>query len=353
MSNNPLDNYPAHDHSNETMLASRFDNYALDNPVSLSEKEFNGNKFRTEKYSLLDGSEYLVTYSELGKRAIRGTDNVMSLETSAWFTKFGGFNERRQRALAEHFGMPSVFIGVPQNLDRVGNLKNHARNMLAIHAHLATRLDKDPENVVLNGVSRGAMTADIAQSIAHQHESHVIYNDAIVPCMPNGVTLTKFLSGFGETIPNEFSAMRSLRLPLSILLHYRNTFDASPRGLFQQIKETPTLMSGQVGKSVRANPDLESFFGYQTVYEGDMLSQGEKFERLYDDHPYVKVHLIPKGGHMSCVSSEAYHAWKDRMGTIAEILHDNPQAAHLGASAIYALAVEENPVFRKTYDLAA
>lgn len=345
MTKNLLENYPAHEHGNETALANRFDNYALDNPVSVSKKEFNTNIFRTEKYTMLDGSEYLVTHSELGRRAIRGTDKVMSLETSAWFTKFGGFNQRRQRALAEHFGMPSVFVGVPQNLDRIGNLKSHARNMLAIHAHLAMRTDNDPDNLILNGVSRGAMTADIAQSIAHEHDSHVIYNDAIVPCMPNGVTLLKFLSGFRETIPNELGAVRSLRLPLSILLHYRDTFDASPRGLFQQLKETPTLMSGQVGRSVRANDDIESFFGYQTVYEGDMLSQGEKFEKLYDNHPYTKVELIPKGGHISCVSSDAYYSWKDRMRTISDILHENPAAASLSAAAMYSIACEKNPVF--------
>jgi hypothetical protein len=214
------------------------------------------------------------------------------------------------------------------------------------------RLGNDPDNVIFNGVSRGAMTADIAQSIAHEHDTHVIYNDAIVPCMPNGVTLMKFIKGFNETIPNEFGAVRSMRLPLSILLHYRNTFDYTPRGIFQQLKEAPTLMSGQLGRSVKSNPDKESFFSYQTVYEGDMLSQGEKFARLYDEHPFTRVELIPSGGHISCVSSDAYYAWRDRMDTISSIIHENPESAYLAASAMYALAVEQNPVFAKDYELA-
>lgn len=351
--NNPLENYPAHERGNELALADRFENYALDNPKSISLDTHRGNKYRTELYTMQSGTEYLVTHAELGKHALRDASTVMSLETSAWFTKFGGFNERRQRALAEHFGIPSVFIGVQQNKDRIGDIHQHARNMLAIHAHLALRLGNDSENVILNGVSRGAMSANTAQAIAHEHDSHIIYNDAIVPCMPNGVTVAKFMSGLKDTLPNEFGALRSLRLPLSILLHYRNTFDASVRGLFQQAKETPTLMAGQLGQAVRENPDKESFFGYQTVYGGDVLSQGEKFVRLYKDHPYTKVDLIPRGGHMSCVSSEAYHAWKDRMETISDILHENPAAAQLTAAAMYALAVEQNPVFQKEYGLAA
>ncbi|USN96171.1 MAG: hypothetical protein H6797_03775 [Candidatus Nomurabacteria bacterium] len=344
---NPLENYAAHTNSNELALSSRFENYALDNPKSIKQDTYQDNTYRTERYTMHDGTNYLVTHSELGRRAVRDSSDIMSLETSAWFTKFGGFNERRQRALAEHFGIPSVFIGVQQNAEKIGDIKQHARNMLAIHAHVAIRLGNDPENVILNGVSRGAMSADTAQAIAHEHDTKVIFNDSLVPCMPHGVSIPKFLGGIKDTMPSEFTAVRSLRLPASILLHYRNTVDASLFGLFQQLKETPTLMAGQLGRAVRSNPDKESFFGYQTVYEGDTLSQGERFMKLYKDHPYTKVDLIPKGGHLSCISSEAYFAWKDRMETITNILHEDPSRRLLAARSLYELAVAENPVFEK------
>lgn len=339
--------YPAHTTGNEQELSTRFDNYALDNPKSIREETHNGNTYRTEHYSMADGANYLVTHSELGRHALRDASMVMSLETSAWLTKYGGLNERRQRALAEHFGIPSIFIGVQQNINKIGNIKRHARNMLALHAHVALRLGNDPENVMLNGISRGAMSADTAQALASKHGTHVIYNDSIVPCMPHGVTPTDFLGGIKQTLPNEFGAVRSLRLPLSILLHYRSTFDHTPRGIFQQLKETPTLIAGQLGKAVANNPDKESFFGYQTVYDGDVLSQGEKFVELYKDHPYVKVDLIPQGGHISCVSSEAYYSWKERLETISGLLHEDPSRRELGAKAMYELATNKNPVFAK------
>lgn len=345
---NPLNNYAAHTNGNERALSQRFENYALDNPKQVSLNIHEGNKYRTERYTLLDGTNYLVTHTELGRHALRDASDVMSLETSAWFTKMGGFNQRRQYALAEHFGVPSVFIGVQQNADKIGNIKQHARNMLAIHAHVAMRLGNDPENIILNGVSRGAMSADTAQAIAHEHNTHVVFNDGIVPCMPNGVPIAKFLGGIRDTIPNELSAVRSLRLPLSILLHYRDTFDASLYGIFQQLKETPTLMAGQLGSAVSSNSDKESFFGYQTVYEGDVLSQGERFVDLYKDHPYTKVDLVPSGGHFSCISSDAYYSWKGRMDTISNLLHEDPSRRLLAARAMYELAVTENPVFEKT-----
>lgn len=342
-----LASYPAHTKGNEQLLASRFENYALDNPVSVKQDTHNGNTYRTERYTMADGAKYLVTHAELGKRALRSGSTVMSLETSAWFTKFGGLNERRQRALAEHFAIPSVFIGVQQNNERIGNIKKHAHNMLALHAHVAMRLGNDPNNVLLNGISRGAMSANTAQAIAYSHDTHVIYNDSIVPCMPYGVSPAGFLSGIRRTLPNEFGALRSMRLPLSILLHYRNTFDHTPHGIYQQIKETPTLIAGQVGRAVSENNDKESFFAHQTVFGGDILSQGEKFVNLYSEHPYVKVDLIPQGGHISCASSDAYHAWKGRFQTIAELLHEDPSRRHLGARAMYELATEKNSIFIK------
>lgn len=344
---NPLEYYSAHTRGNEHHLAARFENYALDNPKDIAVHEHGDNKFRTERYTMADSTEYLVTHAELGRQAIRDASTVMSLETSAWLTKFGGLNQRRQYALAEHFGIPSVFIGVQQNHDRIGDIKQHARNMLAIHAHVAMRLDNDPDNVILNGISRGGMSADTAQAIAHEHDTHVIYNDSIVPCMPYGVSPIRFLTGIRDTLPNELGAVRSMRLPLSILVHYRNTFDHTLHGIFQQLKETPTLMAGQLGRAVKANPDKESFFSYQTVYGGDVLSQGEKFVELYKDHPYVKVDMIPKGGHMSCASSNAYYTWKERMKTVSDILHEDPSRRLLGAQSLYELATQNNRVFKK------
>ena len=345
----PMENFSAHANGNEHELSSRFENYALDNPKSVNTDEHKNNKYRTELYTMADGINYLVTHAELGQHAIRDASNVMSLETSAWFTKFGGFNQRRQQALAEHYGIPSVFIGVQQNVNRIGNLRQHAKNMLAVHAHVALRLGNDPNNMILNGVSRGAMSANTAQAIAHEYDSHVIYNDSIVPCMPHGVSVKRFFGGLGETLPNEYDAIRSLKLPLSILKHYRNTFDGSLKGLFQQLKETPTLMSGQLGRAVNQNPDKESFFGHQTVYAGDILSQGERFVKLYKDHPYTSVNLIPKGGHMSCISNEAYYSWRERMETVSSLLHEDPTRRLLAARAMYGLAIEKSSVFEKSY----
>lgn len=342
-----LSSYPAHATGNEQMLMSRFENYALDNPKSVKNEIIDGNTYRTEKYAMADGTNYIVTHTEIGRHALKDSSDVMSLETSAWFTKFGGLNERRQRALAEHFSIPAVFVGVQQNANQIGNIRRHASNMLAIHAHVAMRLGNDPDNVLLNGISRGAMSGNTAQAISSKHKTHIIYNDAIVPCMPHGVTPLGFLNGIKQTLPNEIGTVRSLRLPLSILVHYRNTFDHTPRGIFQQIKETPTLMAGQLGAEVVKNFDRKSFFGYQTVYGGDILSQGEKFVNLYKNHPYMKVDLIPKGGHISCASGEAYHAWKSRIETISKLLHEDPSRRLLGARAMYELATEENPVFIK------
>ncbi len=125
------------------------------------------------------------------------------------------------------------------------------------------------------------------------------------------------------------------------------------RDIAQQSKEIRALTSGHISKVVDAHPDKESLFGYSLVFDGDILSHGEEFVDLYSNHPYEHVDLIEQGGHFSCASERTYASWKNRIGTISEILHENPTVAHMGAAAFYALAVEKDPRFAKDYGPAS
>lgn len=350
---NPLENYPAHD--NSSPIASRFKNFVKPNPKTLdfinySEK---GVSFHQELYTMENDTSYIVTFSELDERTKRPASNIVSLEHSAWLTKFGGLNERRQLALGQHFGIPSIFIGVQQSKQRKGNLIHTARDGLAIRAHVGERLGHDAVATLTGGISRGAMLADITESIAYQHGLNSIYKDSLVSCQANRLSYTKTARRIFSGPKNEFSAFRSLKVPLSILWRYKDTFDGSMRDIAQQSKEIKALTSGHISRVVDAHPNKESLFGYSLVFDGDILSHGEEFVELYSNHPYEHVDLIEQGGHFSCASEGTYAQWKERIGTISNILHENPAVAHMGAAAFYSLAVEQDPHFAKDYGTAA
>ena len=325
------------------------------NPKTINTIDFGdkGVKFNQELYTMENDTNYVVTFSELSPKIRKPASDIVSLENSAWFTRFGGYNVRRQLALGQHFGIPSIFVGVQQNNRRVGDLERTARDTLEIKKHIGERLGHHATALILNGISRGAMIADTTQSIAHEHGLHVVYKDSLVPCQPNGLNIVKSLRDVKDNIPSEIQATQSLNLPLSILHKYANTFDGTPRALKQQIIEFPALVNGKLGRLVRANPHKDEAFGYSLVYGGDILSRGEEFMDLYKDYPYTHVDLVHGGGHVSCASESNYQDWKERIDTVAELLHENPSIIELGASAMYLAATEVKPVFLKEYDLAS
>jgi len=345
-------------------LSENFDSYEVKSyKMRETDRSHLGVTFYQEEYAVewedTEGKErsnrYIVTSSDIPSSRRREASDVTSLETSAWLTRFGGINKRRQLAMAQDFRVPSTFIGVQQEASKFGHIEDNARNHLFIVSHIADRFGRDKANLILNGISRGAMHGLATHAIAGQHGINVVYSDNIVPCFPNGLNPYTDLVDFLKFFPNEINSVRALKLPLRILRHYPHTLDGSLHGLFQQLKEAPTLLAGRMGELVDEHMDRDAF-GYVAAYGGDIMSQGNRWlERFDETYPNMTVSLNPEGAHMSCISTDCYDAWYERMQTIAETLHEDRTRVGIGATALHAIVTAANPIFdkRNQYDLAA
>lgn len=292
-----------------------------------------------------NGSRYLVTITDIPTKYQQASSDVANIETTAWLTQPDGLNKRRMAALAKQ-AIPTVFVSVQQNRDRFGQLDKNAHNELEILKAMAERYDYDSEHALTNGISRGAMTALAVSSIAKQHDIDIPYTDAIVPCFPRGLNLKRDLAAYAQLLPHEASTLQAIReVPLKYLWRYPKTLDTN---LFQQLKEIPTLLSGEVGKQIQQHMDADTF-GYVTVYRGDVMSQGSRWQRLLAtaDYPNMVIATKDGGGHLSCVGNDCFTDWQQRMQTIAEIMHEDPANRALGGTALRNLAAERHPVFRQ------
>lgn len=303
--------------------------------------------YRNHEVTMNDGARYMVTTTEIPEKYQRDSSDVMNLETTAWMTQPDGINKRRMSVLAK-YAMPSVFMSVQQNKSRIGDLTKNAHNGIEIARSMAEIYDFDTDAITTQGMSRGGMTGLTAASVAEQHDTHVAYTDSIVPCFPDGLKARDLIE-YLRLLPHEVSTFNAIReVPLRYLRRYPKTLDLN---FCQQLKEVPTLLSGDVGKQIRQNMDTEAF-AHVTVYEGDIMSQGKKWEGLFNESTYPNVVMDVKngGGHLSCVGNDSFTEWQDRLRTITDILHEDPNNRYLGGTALRGLAAERNTSFIQPLD---
>lgn len=317
--------------------------------LSRRPERIDGVKFYEQEFTMQNGNSYNVTSTVLPD-ADRATD-IASIETSAWLTRYGGLNKRRQLALGK-MGIESTFVSVPKNLLRLGNLENNARHQLQISQETAEQFDRDPNYIFINGISRGAMTGLGAAAIASRHNIGVMYGDYIVPCFPKGLNLKEDLRELPDLLANEIDPIYSLKqIPWQALRHYPSTIDRMPRELFQQLKEVPTLLSGSVGNLIDSELPQNSF-GYVTAYEGDVMSQGRRWQEKLDpsEYPNMIVDLQHGGGHLSCATVPCYDGWLGRMQAVSQtvsqyesVLKDLGPSA--GPSTLHDILTVQSPAF--------
>lgn len=340
-------NYTPHTDDGD-FLSQKYENPVRDDGIKLQGRPERHHDviFQNQTVTLEDGTYYNVVTTEIPEKHRKAGSDIANIETTAWTTKPDGVNKIRMHALAKH-AIPSVFVSVQQNIDRRGRIARSAHNEIQIHQAMAELYGYDPQHAITNGISRGGMTGLVVASIAKKHNLHVAYTDSIVPVRPDGINPMSDLKHIVKSLPHEGRAIASLRdVPFADLAQYPNSLDLSAKGIWQQIKEVPTLLSGEVGRQIDKYMPSETF-GYVTAYDGDIFSQGSRWRERFngEDYPNMIVDTSQEGAHMSCILNENRSSWLGRMDTISEILHENTANRYLGGTALRAMAAERNPVF--------
>lgn len=312
----------------------------FDNPVQrtrfLEEDETRHAKIIKEKVWMEDGTYYDVTSTLAKRRSI----DIGILATSAWLTQDGGLNQDRALRSAR-LGIDTVFVSPQQNFDRRGRFGRSVCNMIRIADYFHLRHDRDPDNLWVDGISRGGMHAlGVTAKAPYIDRKQVIYGDYTVPCFPDGLQPVKDLAMLPRLITNELGASTALlQIPFNTLRHYPHTVSLHPKKQFQQFKEIPALLSGKVGEAARNMPPQT--FGHVTNYLGDIMGQGSRWAPILSPYENVTIENFKGGGHISMTSPRCQDKWEKRIRAVHEVIKEDSSLPSLGAAAL-AMAVREN-----------
>lgn len=244
------------------------------------------------------------------------------MATAAWLTHDRGVNKDRALRAAEQ-GIDTVFISPQQNLTRRGHFGRSVCNIISIADHMHFRDDRDPDNLWVDGISRGAMHALGVAAKAPYVDKRVVVGDYTVPCFPDGIDLYRDLPQLPELAVREFGALTAfMKLPLSAMMHYPRTFALHPKMQFQHLKEVPTLLSGATGDAARNMP--EDTFGHVTNYLGDIMGQGRRWDPILAEYPNLTVENFKGGAHLSLIDVRCQDKWERRLRAVHEVIESDP-----------------------------
>ena len=199
-----------------------------------------------------DGAQYDVTYSKLSHTP-KGLDGIASYEATAWLTRGEGIYVSRLIHLGK-LGIEGSIISSPKNLFRLFTVTENGRNQNELINWQSESLDRDPRFVITTGISQGGMNQQSVIDQAINYNRTVLYADAIVPCLADGVTRDA-LRGLIKA-PNELRAIKSIaKTSLKALWYLPRTLDISKEGLYTHAQAIYGLTNGDTGKHYRNRPE--------------------------------------------------------------------------------------------------
>ncbi|AKM79924.1 TPA: hypothetical protein DDX46_01190 [Candidatus Saccharibacteria bacterium] len=294
-----------------------------------------------------DGAQYDVTYSKLSHTP-KGLDGIASYEATAWLTRGEGIYVSRLIHLGK-LGIEGSIISSPKNLFRLFTVTENGRNQNELINWQSESLDRDPRFVITTGISQGGMNQQSVIDQAINYNRTVLYADAIVPCLADGVTRDA-LRGLIKA-PNELRAIKSIaKTSLKALWYLPRTLDISKEGLYTHAQAIYGLTNGDTGKHYRNRP--ETTFGHMEQYDGDFLAQAHVWQPLNAAFPNESFQIHDNGCHIDCVGKDSHENWHGRLETVSRVLAENPNIRSIASEShlhneLRRLSVEQNSVFAK------
>ncbi len=270
-----------------------------------------------------DGLRYDV-FTGVPKMPITRLSGVSS---PAWFTAIDdGHNMRTQKRMLAA-GIPWNFVSIERNPLHRMDMTKSASNLLDIHLAAALEYGHDTENVLLSGVSQGAMKALGAGAIAPYRGLNVIHIEAIAPCCAEETPLLPNKEQAKEVLAAEQESIRLLfAMKKAILLRYPGTLDKSLVNITNSILNQSELRTGKAGLYAAALPLSQQ--GHHVYPKGDIwLGQGEVFAEILSDHKNMTSEGVEVGGHLGCVVDEVSDKHRDRVVAVVNNFEAHTPAA--------------------------
>ena len=215
-------------------------------------------------------------------------------------------------------GFPVDFVGSEIKFGSHANLAKSSHNQLKITELTAEEESLDKDLLIVEGISRAAMIGFGLNAMSKDHDKTIIYSDLIAPCFPKRLDL-RHSADYLKIPLSEPAIVRHLgRLPLHHLLRYPSTFSTHPSDLIRHMQAVPTLTSGIAGDFAKHMP--EDARGSVVAFKGDILSQGEEWERILAEYPNMHFLDEPGAAHLDCAAPETYDAWLARQQALTSEL---------------------------------
>lgn len=270
---------------------------------------------------LADGMQYHVLSSRIEKPVPDSLDGLAYQESVAFCTRPEGLYVKRLIKLGE-LGIAGTVISAPQNFMKYFTFDENAHNHLSIMHNEAMEFDRDPDFLILGGISQGAMYGNGVLNLAEKHDTTALAAHLSVPCLPNGL----HPGDIEETLkkaPNELRAFGTFtKMGLLALMRMAPTADLRPEALYVQTQCIPALLSGKTGEHARnIGPDP---LVVAEVFLGDFLSRGRTWrDEVYAGKDNVKVFAQEGGSHLHCVNDESQSSWLAFQTAVITTLREN------------------------------
>lgn len=280
------------------------------------------------RVSFEDGSIYDVKSFEPEKRA---TDIAVTM-TTPWLTEPNGYNYHMANSLMRR-GFPIDLVSAERQRQLLPHIGKSAHNQLRIARHTAELYDRNDSRLLVAGVSRAAMIGLSLTAQAKDHNFDVYYGDYIVPCFPESFMSRRQFKKYINLPKVEISSLPHIaKLPLKTLIHYPETFSHTTKAWINHIAAIPPLLSGDAG--VAAKQLSTEQHGTVIAFEGDLLSQGEAWQEIFNKkmYPYMDMILIKGGAHLSCAEPTTIEEFKERFERVkAELVEQGDAKEELVA----------------------
>lgn len=275
-------------------------------------------------------------------RTIRVNDEYHSesefivTDGTAWTTTINGYAKNRAERIAVNAGIDVIQVGaehsttvLPYGLDvfRLGrtmcnsraiSLAKTAQSEQLIIAYLAGKLDL-PSLQYAIGDSRGSMKTPGQYPYASLYGNEIIHMDTKAPCVPEKLQpsdIPKFIKWLG-TEALEGSVVLGTLAAKGKAPSLQGTVSLNPNFIVSSfVGIMPALASGEAGRMAQWVP--EDAHGHIVIYDRDILSRGDIWDKQWSNHPNMHLKHVPRKTHAHLLESRSHDLQLGRIRRFGE-----------------------------------
>lgn len=266
----------------------------------------------------------------------RADSDFVVTDGTAWTTTINGYAKDRAERIAAMAGVDVIQIGaeysasaLPYGLDvfRLGrticnarsiSLAKTAQSEQLIVAHLTEGMGLSRNQYAI-GDSRGSMKTPGQYPYAAMYGNEIVHMDTKAPCVPEKIELRdvpRFVQWLGTEAVAGTVVIGSMAVKRKVAT-LSGTTSINPNFIASSLVGImPALASGEAGRMTRWVPT--DAHGHIVVYDKDILSLGEEWDKQWEHHPNIHLKHVPRKTHAHLLERRAHDLQVGRIKRFSE-----------------------------------